>query len=163
MRAGQYIRRAAGYFIQLLVLVGVLYLLMFVTGTSRVSAEFFFRELFATPRGMVLVAALAVLAAFYPKFGYVARRVEADIEADRAALVEAFHAAGYVLTSEVRGERMTFRAASVFRRLWLTFEDRVTVTASDGGIVIEGLRKQAVHAQFRMETYLQSRKYGKKD
>ena len=69
MSAGQYIRRAAGYFIKLVVLVGLLYLLMFVTGTARVSAEFFFRELFTTPRGILLVAALAVLSAFYPKFG----------------------------------------------------------------------------------------------
>ena len=50
MSAGQYIRRAAGYFIKLVVLVGLLYLLMFVTGTARVSAEFFFRELFTTPK-----------------------------------------------------------------------------------------------------------------
>lgn len=34
MSAGQYIRRAAGYFIKLVVLVGLLYLLMFVTGTA---------------------------------------------------------------------------------------------------------------------------------
>ena len=67
MSAGQYIRRAAGYFIKLVVLVGLLYLLMFVTGTARVSAEFFFRELFTTPRGILLMAALAVLSAFYPK------------------------------------------------------------------------------------------------
>ena len=85
MSAGQYIRRAAGYFIKLVVLVGLLYLLMFVTGTARVSAEFFFRELFTTPRGILLVAALAVLSAFYPKFGYVSREAEADIVADREA------------------------------------------------------------------------------
>ena len=93
MSAGQYIRRAAGYFIKLVVLVGLLYLLMFVTGTARVSAEFFFRELFTTPRGILLVAALAVLSAFYPKFGYVSREAEADIVADRDAIINAFHAA----------------------------------------------------------------------
>ena len=87
MSAGQYIRRAAGYFIKLVVLVGLLYLLMFVTGTARVSAEFFFRELFTTPRGILLVAALAVLSAFYPKFGYVSREAEADIVADRDAII----------------------------------------------------------------------------
>lgn len=163
MSTGRYIRRAAGYFIKLLVLVGVLYLLMFVTGTARVSAEFFFREMVATPRGVLLLAALALLAAFYPKFGYVRRRAEADIVADREQVIRAFHAAGYVVTEEEPGVSMTFRAGSFFRRLWLTFDDRVTVTAAEGGIIIEGLRKEAVHAQFRINTYIQNRNYGKRD
>ena len=140
MSAGQYIRRAAGYFIKLVVLVGLLYLLMFVTGTARVSAEFFFRELFTTPRGILLVAALAVLSAFYPKFGYVSREAEADIVADRDAIINAFHAAGYVMV-----------------------DDRVTMRTFGGGIVIEGIRKEAVHAQFRINTYIQNRSYGKRD
>ena len=163
MSAGQYIRRAAGYFIKLVVLVGLLYLLMFVTGTARVSAEFFFRELFTTPRGILLMAALAVLSAFYPKFGYVSREAEADIVADRDAIINAFHAAGYVMAGEVPGESMTFRAGSFLRRLWLTFDDRVTVWTFGGGIVIEGIRKEAVHAQFRINTYIQNRSYGKRD
>ena len=41
MKTGQYIRRAVGYFIKLIVLVIVLYLLLFVTGTARVSAGYF--------------------------------------------------------------------------------------------------------------------------
>lgn len=145
-------------------LVGLLYLLMFVTGTARVSAEFFFRELFTTPRGILLVAALAVLSAFYPKFGYVSREAEADIVADPGMpIINAFHAAGYVMAGEVPGESMTFRAGSFLRMLWLTFDDRVTVRTFGGGIVIEGIRKEAVHAQFRINTYIQNRSYGKRD
>ena len=112
MSAGQYIRRAAGYFIKLVVLVGLLYLLMFVTGTARVSAEFFFRELFTTPRGILLMAALAVLSAFYPKFGYVSREAEADIVADRDAIINAFHAAGYGRRSSGRIDDLPRRFVS---------------------------------------------------
>ena len=119
MSAGQYIRRAAGYFIKLVVLVGLL--------------------------------------------GYVSREAEADIVADRDAIINAFHAAGYVMAGEVPGELMTFRAGSFLRRLWLTFDDRVTVRTFGGGIVIEGIRKEAVHAQFRINTYIQNRSYGKRD
>ena len=89
MSAGQYIRRAAGYFIKLVVLVGLLYLLMFVTGTARGRAEFFFRELFTTPRGILLVPALPVLSALYPQFGYLTRAAEADSVADRDANITA--------------------------------------------------------------------------
>ena len=185
MSAGQYIRRAAGYFIKLVVLVGLLYLLMFVTGTARVSAEFFFRELFTTPRGILLMAALAELKLEKFPFGAAVRDIynavlmEAqrhghtltmdlpdqlpDIVADRDAIINAFHAAGYVMAGEVPGESMTFRAGSFLRRLWLTFDDRVTVRTFGGGIVIEGIRKEAVHAQFRINTYIQNRSYGKRD
>ena len=83
MKTGQYIRRAVGYFIKLIVLVIVLYLLLFVTGTARVSAGYFVGELFATPRGLMLLGALAVLAACYPMFGYVSRRMAADLREDR--------------------------------------------------------------------------------
>lgn len=148
-------RRAAGYFIKLLVLVGLLYLLMFLTGTARVSAGVFFRELVSTPRGALLLAALAALSAFYPKFGFVSRRVDADMGVDRDAIVRAFQQDGYVLEKETPHAAMTFRAGSLLRRIWMTFDDRVTVTSVEGGaIVIEGIRKEAVHAQFRLNTYL---------
>lgn len=158
MTTGRYIRRAAGYFIKLLLLVALLYLLMFLTGTARVSAELFFREMFSTPRGWLLFGALAALAAFYPKFGYIGRTVAADISADRESIIKAFHADNYILVSEESGVSMTFRAGSVWRRFWMTFDDKVTVAAQEEGrVVIEGIRKEVVHAEFRINTYIDNR------
>lgn len=143
---------------KLLVLVGALYLLLFLTGAARVSAELFFHEMFSTSRGWMLFAALALLAAFYPKFGYVSRTVEADIAADRDIIIKAFGEDRYVMVRETPGVSMTFRASSVWRRLWLTFDDSVTVrAAAEGAVSIEGVRKEAVHAQFRLNTYINNR------
>ena len=164
MKTGQYIRRAVGYFIKLIVLVIVLYLLLFVTGTARVSAGYFVGELFATPRGLMLLGALAVLAACYPMFGYVSRRMAADLREDRVRIVSAFHADGYVLEKEQEGESMTFRAGGLFRRIWLTFDDRITVrSCGEGFVEIEGLRKEVVTAQFRINTYIQNKRHENND
>lgn len=142
----------------MLLLVGVLYLLLFLTGAARVSAELFFHEMFSTARGWMLLAALALLSAFYPKFGYVSRTVEADISADRDVIIKAFGQDRYVLVRETPGVSMTFRASSVWRRLWMTFDDAVTVKAeAEGAVSIEGIRKEAVHAQFRVNTYINNR------
>lgn len=159
MKKGQYIRRAAGYFIKLIVLVAVLYLLLFVTGTARVSADYFVRELFMTQRGLMLIGALAVLSACYPMFGYVTRWMPVDLKEDRMRIISAFHADGYVLEKEQEGESMTFRAGGLFRRIWLTFDDRIKVRAcGDGCVEIEGLRKEVVTAQFRINTYMQNKR-----
>lgn len=159
MSTGKYIRRTVGYFVKLLVLVVVLYLLLFVTGSAKVSAELFVRELVTTPRGLILLVALAVLSAFYPRFGYVSRKIDGvSLDGDREMIINAFHSAGYVMASEEQGRRMSFRASSLLRRLWLTFDDAVTVTAEEDGILLEGIRKETVHAQFRINTYLQNRR-----
>lgn len=126
------------------------------------SAEFFFRELFTTPRGILLMAALAVLSAFYPKFGYVSREAEADIVADRDA-ISSVPCGGLRDGRRSSGRIDDLPRRSFLRRLWLTFDDRVTVRTFGGGIVIEGIRKEAVHAQFRINTYIQNRSYGKRD
>lgn len=158
MGVKQYIRRSVGYFIKLAVLLALLYLLMCFTGTARVSGQAFVDELFGTPRGVMLIAALVVLAVFYPRFGYVSRRVEGmDIEADRDAVIAAMHSANYILTVE-KEKSMSFRAGSGLRRLWLVFDDKVVIRASGSGVTVEGPRKEVVHAQFRMNTYVQYRK-----
>lgn len=162
--AVQYIRRSAGFFIKVVLLVAVLYLLMFVTGTARVSAGIMVQELFTTARGAALLAALVVLAALYPRFGYVRRRVAGIYaDADRMGIIEAMHSAGYVLVREDEGRYMAFRAGSGFRRLWLMMDDAVTVRAVDGGVEIDGVRKEVVHALFRLETYIRYRKDGKEN
>lgn len=159
MNTKQYICRSVGCLIKLAVLFALLYLLMCFTGTARVSGQAFIDELFGTPRGVMLLVALVVYAAFFPLLGYVSRRVEGmDIEADRDAVIAAMHSANYILTVEKQGESMSFRAGSGLRRLWLAFDDKVVVRAAENGVTIEGPRKEAVHAQFRMNTYVQYRK-----
>ena len=155
MTTSRYIRRTVGYFLKLLILVVVLYLLMFVTGSTRISAGAMLQELFATSRGLLLIGALVLLSAFYPTFGYVKRNVKADIRTNRDDIINALHKNGYILSSEQPEKQMVFRADSFFKRLLVTFDDAVTVTAADDGTVnIEGPRKSVVPIQFRIDTYV---------
>ncbi len=158
MKPCVYIRRSVGYFAKLVLLVAVLYALLYITGSARVSAAYFFREMFSSPRGWGLLAALVVLAVAYPRFGYVARGIDADMTADRDLIIRALHAERYVLVGETPGERMSFRAGSGLRRLWMLMDDGVTVR-SDGEsrIVVDGLRREVVRVEFRMNTYLNNR------
>lgn len=160
MKTGLYIRRAAGYLVKLILLVAVLYLLMYVTGTARVSAQVMLTGLFSSINGMLLLGALVLLAAFYPRFGYISRTVKADITEDREMIINAFHSDNYITDKETAGESITFRSGSLFRRIWLTFDDKVTVKASEEGIIIEGLRKEVVYAQFRMNSIVNNRRNG---
>lgn len=160
MSTGQYIRRAAGYLIKLILLVGVLYLLMYATGTARVSAEVMLKGLLNSANGLLLLGALVVLSAFYPRFGYIKRTVKAGIDSDRETIINAFHSDNYIMESEKSGESMTFRSGSIFRRIWMTFDDKVTVTATEDGIAIEGMRKEVVYAQFRINSIINNRNNG---
>lgn len=155
MKTSQYIRRAVGYFIKLIVLVAVLYLLMFVTGSTRVSAAAMLHEMFSTSRGVMLIAVLALLSAIYPRFGYVKRTVKADFNTNRDEILNAMHKSGYILVSELSGRQMVFRADSMLKKLVMSFDDTITVTAADdASVTVEGPRKTVVPVQFRIDTYV---------
>lgn len=153
MKAGTYILHGLKYFVRLMALLALIYLLLYFFGQARVSAGQFVNELFSTTRGLMLFGALFVLAMLYPLFGFVKRTVDADITADRDRIVEAFHAGGYVLRGEEPGVRMVFRATG-FKKIFLVWDDKVTVTAQEGHIVLDGIRRETVQAEFRINTYM---------
>lgn len=162
MKPGTYIAHALKYFLRLLLLLVLIYLLIFLVGQARVSAGEFVNELFTTSRGLMLFGALFVLAAFYPLFGFVKRRVDVDMAADRDTIIAAFHAAGYSLGSEVAGQSMTFRASG-FRKVVLMWDDKVTVTAGEGYVTLEGIRRETVQVEFRINTFIQNRRNNDED
>lgn len=156
MNMTQYLGHALRYLIKLLILVAIIYGLMFLLKGTRVSAEAAIIELVTTRTGLLLLIGLVALAAVYPTFGFVRRTVAADIVKDREKILNAFHSEGYILSSEDDGA-MTFRTASPLRRFWMVWDDKVKVTsAGEEAITIEGIRKTAVQAQFRMETYMRN-------
>ena len=153
MNTKRYLLHSTKYFVKLLVLLAIICLLLFATGTARVSAEVFLQELFTAPRGWLMIGAMVLLAAAYPRFGFVSRKVKADLQADREIIIQTFLAAGYVLVRESEQE-MVFRASSPVRRFIAAYDDPVTVHGEKDCIVLEGIRKETVQAQFRLDSYL---------
>ena len=76
----KYIVRSLKYFFALCVLCIALMGLMLMTGTSALSLDDTLYAMFHTDRYLMLFTAIVVLAALYPRFGFVERKVEGDVE-----------------------------------------------------------------------------------
>ncbi len=102
-----------------------------------------------TTRGQLLVVAVVVLSAFYPRFGFITRRVEWDMEDERDQIIATFALAGFSLREEGDG-RMVFRADNVLDRLVMLFEDEITVVQYGQWIDITGIRRGVAKVVYRM-------------
>ena len=120
----KYIVRSLKYFFALCVLCIALMGLMLMTGTSALSLDDTLYVLLHTDRYLMLFAAIVALAAVYPRFGFVVRRVEGDIEENREQILNAFRSAGFSLRSDEDGV-MTFRADNFGQKLMLLGEDEI--------------------------------------
>lgn len=102
-----------------------------------------------TTRGQLLVVAVVVLSAFYPRFGFITRRVEWDMEDERDQIIATFALAGFSLREEGDG-RMVFRADNMLYRLVMLFEDEITVVQYGQWIDITGIRRGVAKVVYRM-------------
>lgn len=157
----KYILRSVKFLASIIVLYVAALWILERTGASMLPVRDSLGVLLLTWRGRILVAAVVVWAAVYPRVGFVTRTVAADFEADREQIVNAFIRSGYMQTGEKNG-MLTFRAANVFRRLRLLFEDEVTVARSDNGVTLTGIRRSVAEAEMRLNTYLQNAKRNEK-
>lgn len=153
-----YFLRSLKYFAALCILCFALMALMLVTGTSALSARETFYVMFHTTRYLTLLGAIVVLAAFYPRFGFVVRRVEGDTARHRQQIVNAFKSAGFSLVSEADGT-MTFRADGFFHRLMLLFEDRIEVSQEGTHIRLDGIRRGMARVEYRLDSYIRMTGY----
>lgn len=150
----KYAIRSAKYFLALCVLCAALMVLNRAAGWATLTPGEFFYVMFHTPRGMMLPAMIVLLAAFYPRFGFVIRKVEGDVERNREQIVNAFVSAGFSLRDERDGV-MTFRAKGFVHRLMLLWEDEIQVSQYGQWIVLDGIRRGVARVQYRLESYIQ--------
>lgn len=76
----KYFIRSLKYFVALCVICVAILALMLATGTSALTLDQTVYVMFHTSRYATLFAAIVVLAALYPRFGFVVRKVEGDVE-----------------------------------------------------------------------------------
>lgn len=150
----KYIIRSLKYFCALCVLCIALMGLMLMTGTSALSLDDTLYAMFHTDRYVMLFTAIVVLAAVYPRFGFVVRKVEGDVEENREQIVNAFRSSGFSLRSEEDGV-MTFRADNFVQKLTLLGEDEIKVSQYGQWIVLDGIRRGVARVQYRLDSYIQ--------
>lgn len=156
----KYIIRSLKYLLVLCVLyVALMWLSSISTYGGAVDTMTLLRAQLASDRGVWLVVAFVALALFYPKFGYVRRVIEgADMDADRVRIDNAMQLYGFKF-AEVRDGGLVYRAEGVVRRIILLFEDEIIVRRVEGGIEVEGKRRQAVRIIFQLSAYIDNKRF----
>ena len=84
----------------------------------------------------------AVVAAVYPKFGFVRRKLDtsAEWESVKEEAVSYFEGKTFKTESETP-DTVSFRRRNVMERMTKMGEDRITLVRTDEGFFLEGLRK----------------------
>lgn len=157
----KYLIRSLKYFVALCVLCVVLMALMILTGSSNLTAEETLYLMFHSDRFVLLGVAMVVLAAAYPRFGFITRRVEGDVEQHRTQINNALHTAGFRLVKEEDGV-LYFRGDGLLKRLSLLFEDEISVRQYGQWIEIEGIRRGVAKAWYLLDSYIEMVKRNEK-
>ena len=150
----KYFIRSLKYFVALCVICTAIVSLMLVTGTSALTLDQTLYVMFHTTRYATLLAAIILLAAFYPKFGFVTRKVDGDVSQKRVQIVKGFKSGGFSLRGEADGV-MTFRAEGFFRKLLLLWEDEIKVSQYGQWICLDGIRRGVARVEYRLDSYIQ--------
>ena len=149
-----YWRRAVKYMVRLLVLVFALIAVMVATGMARTGADGNLADVFMTPKALLLFAFIVLWSLVYPKLGFIRQPLKMDFNAGKEQIQKVFSDNGFVLV-EQKDNEMIFRMSSPLRRTLALWEDRIVVSATDGGIEMEGMRKEVARIEFRLQPFLQ--------
>ncbi|MBO7265230.1 MAG: hypothetical protein J6U91_03255 [Alistipes sp.] len=112
-----------------------------------------------TRNGLYMVIVFILLAAFYPKFGFMRSRIEeCDIVEDRVRIDNAMRLFGFRVVEE-GDTKLTYRAEGIVHRLSLMFEDHIEVNKVDGGVELRGLRRSVARVALQLQSYIKNRRY----
>lgn len=156
----KYVVRSVKYLLFLCVLdVVLVWLMSFDEALRSVDFVTLLREQLTSESGPWLIAAFVGLAAFYPRFGFMRRRVEGcDIAKDEVRIMNAMHTYGFKVVERGDGV-LRFRKDGFVSRLMLMFEDDIVVRMTDGGVELAGLRRTVARVAYRLECYMENSRY----
>lgn len=157
----RYLIRSIKYFIYLCVLLAAIVYLMTFSYPEAAGLDFWtmLRVQLFSKEGIWLSVGVVLLAAAYPRFGFISSRIEGcDIERDALRIDNAMVVSGFRLIDESATCRV-YRAVGPVQRLLMLFEDRIEVRADEGGVVITGLRRQVVRIAIRLKGYMHNSRY----
>ncbi len=146
----KYFVRAIKYFIYLSVLLVIILTLLVLIRAVEPDIETMFRNGYDALWQIALL--FAVLAAIYPKVGYVNRMATMQDSWDNVRNdIKKYMENHYYSLEKAKPGMMTFRHDGTVSRLSRMFEDRITITATEGGVTVEGLRKDVLRIASGLE------------
>lgn len=156
----KYVIRSVKYLLFLCVLdVALVWLMSFDSALRTVDFVTLLREQLSSESGPWLIVAFVALAALYPRFGFMRRRVEGcNIAKDEVRIMNAMHTYGFKVVGR-EGDVLRFRKGGFVGRLMLMFEDEIVVRATEGGVELSGLRRTVARVAYQLECYMQNSRY----
>ena len=146
----KYIIRSIKYFIYFSVICSLIITALVLIGAVEGDVDNIFEEGYRSIGKIAIF--FAIVSAAYPKFGFIVRdmNIAGNWEDIRSNTVKFMDSRQYVLESE-SADKVTFRAKSMAGRLQKMFEDRVTLTKTETGWQMEGLRKEVLRLASGLE------------
>jgi len=139
----KYFIRSVKYFFYFAFLTTVIILVLVMIGAVEGNIDTIFEGGYSALWKIAIFFAL--VAAVYPKFGFVCRKLDTTGSWDdvRNAAVTYFSEKPFKLETET-GDEVSFRRRDIISRISKMGEDRITVRRTDDGFVMEGLRKDVI-------------------
>ena len=139
----KYLVRSVKYFFYFAILTTLIILALILIGAVEGNIESIFEDGYGSLWKIALFFAL--IAAVYPKFGFVKKQLETDDDWDTVKeKAEAyFSEKPFRLESETAGS-VSFRRSSPAARISKMGEDRITVCRKEEGYIMQGLRKDVL-------------------
>ena len=146
----KYLIRSIKYFIYFSLICSAMITALVLIGAVEGNINAIFAEGYASIGKIVLF--FAVVAAVYPKVGFMARCIPSDRPMDETLpeIVKYLSEHNYMVESK-SSDTVTFRLKNGFGRLAKMYEDRLTLTKTEQGYVLEGLRKDVMRLSVRLE------------
>lgn len=159
----RYIISSIKYLIFLaLLLLGISYLMIIYEGHDTTLWEYVEWK-FTDKDGIIMLTALVVLAALYPLFGYMRKRVaNCSLAEDKLRINNAMQTYGYRYVGDKDGAQI-YRAAGILQRLTLRFDDKIELRQVGNDVEFYGIRSRVARIVFQLEAYLNNKRYESND
>lgn len=136
----KYLIRSVKYFFYFAILTTVIITALIMIGAVEGGIENIFEDGY---NSLWKIAAFFILvAAVYPKFGFVSRKLDtgADWETVKEKAADYFSSKPFKVVSET-SDSITFRRRDMIGRLTKMCEDQISLIRTEEGYAMEGLRK----------------------
>ncbi|MBR5834652.1 MAG: hypothetical protein IKY66_00645 [Bacteroidales bacterium] len=136
----KYLIRAVKYFFYFAILTTAIVYALILIGAVEGGIENIFEDGYNSLYKIAIF--FAIVAAVYPKFGFVTRKLETEADWDtvKVAAKAYFQEKPFKVESEGT-DSISFRRRDPIGRLTKMCEDRITISRTENGYSMEGLRK----------------------
>lgn len=152
----KYFVRALKYFVYFAFLFCAIVLALVLIGAVEGDINAIFEDGYASLWKIAIF--FAVIAAVYPKVGFISNGIETELEfpAIKDDIIEHMTERNYVLESE-DDNLLTFRYKGAAGRITRMAEDRITISTAADGLTVEGLRKDVMRLSTGLEHRLRDK------